>query len=167
MDLILVRHAIAFERDSKRWPDDSKRPLTPMGVERFEQSASGLRRVAAAVDVVLSSPFARAKHTARILEDVAGWPKSVDCPVLEPSNDPASVVAFLQQNHDKGVIALVGHEPLLGELAGALLCGTGAPAQPFKKGGAACFRSDHEVLEGGMSLLWWLPPTLTRKMGSK
>lgn len=166
MNLILVRHAIAFERDPTRWPDDSQRPLTQMGIERFEQSARGLKRVAGKVDLVLSSPFVRAAQTARILQEVAGWPKFVPCVELETSHDPQSLVGFLQQNHTHGVVALVGHEPLLGELAGVLLSGAGSPAQSFKKGGAACFRSESGVNEGAMTLSWWLPPNVTRKLGS-
>ncbi len=165
MELILVRHAIAYERDPLRWPDDSERPLTPAGIAKFEQAARGLRQVAKSVEVVLSSPFVRAMQTARILEDVAGWPEPVTCDVLEPSNDPLAVISFLQEHHSHGVVALIGHEPLLGELAGALLSGAGGPAQPFKKGGAACFESEQGPPNGSMTLRWWLPPKLARKLG--
>ncbi len=30
MELLIVRHAIAFERNAKRWPDDAERPLSPL-----------------------------------------------------------------------------------------------------------------------------------------
>jgi len=166
MDLILVRHAIAFERDPLRWPDDSERPLTPAGTATFEQVASGLRQVVKSVDVMLSSPFVRAMQTARILEDVARWPKLEICEVLEPSHDPLEVIAYLREHHPSGVVALVGHEPLMGELAGTLLSGAGGAAQPFKKGGAACFRSIQDTPGGLMMLRWWLPPKVARKLGS-
>ncbi len=165
MDLILVRHAIAFERDPLRWPDDSDRPLTPAGIAKFEQAARGLGRTATSVDEVLSSPFVRAMQTARILEDVAGWPQPAACEVLEPAHDPMEVISFLQKHHADGVVALVGHEPLLGELAGALLSGPGGTAQPFKKGGAACFRSEQGLPGGIMTLRWWLPPKVARNLG--
>jgi phosphohistidine phosphatase SixA len=29
MELLIVRHAIAFEVDARRWPDDGERPLSP------------------------------------------------------------------------------------------------------------------------------------------
>ncbi len=166
MELILIRHAIAFERDLLRWPDDSGRPLTPEGVSRFEQAARGLRSICKSVDIVLSSPYVRAMETAEILEEEAGWPEPKPCAVLKPSHEPDDVIAFVQEQHHYGVVALVGHEPLLGELAGVLLAGTGAPAQPFKKGGAACFRSDLGVGDGAMMLRWWLPPKLMRKLAS-
>ncbi len=165
MDLILVRHAVAFDRDPLRWPDDSARPLTPAGTKRFEEAATGLRRVVGRVDVVLSSPYVRAKQTARLLEDVAGWPEPINCEVLEPGHDPSEVMDFLLAHHNDGVVALVGHEPLLGELAGRLLGGPGAPDQPLKKGCAVCFRSDTGVVDGAMLLRWWLPPKIARKLG--
>ncbi len=166
MELILVRHAIAYKWDPLRWPDDSERPLTPAGITKFELAARGLGRVVNSVDVMLSSPFVRALQTARILEDVAGWPQPVTCEVLEPSHDPTEVIAFLQQDHPRGVVVLVGHEPLMGELAGTLLSGAGVPPQPFKKGGAACFRSEQGLPSGIMTLRWWLPPNVARKLGS-
>lgn len=164
MDLILVRHAIAHERDPQRWPDDSERPLTSAGEQRFEEAATGLRQVAGAVGVVLVSPFVRAVQTARILEEVAGWPAAETFAELEPSRRPGEVIAALQPRYNQGTVALVGHEPLLGELAGVLLAGVGAPALPMKKGGAACFQSGLGVAEGAMTLAWWLPPKVLRKL---
>ena len=45
MRLYLVRHAIAHDRDAKKWPDDGQRPLTKRGIQRFEQVAAGLRKL--------------------------------------------------------------------------------------------------------------------------
>jgi phosphohistidine phosphatase len=165
MDLILVRHAIAAERDPRRWPDDSERPLTKDGIAKFEQAAVGLGKVAASVDLVLASPFRRAWQTAEILEKVAGWPGPVECVELQPENSPATVIERCNREH-AAVIALVGHEPLLGELAATLLAGDGSPAQPLKKGGAVRFSTRGEVTEGGMTVRWWLPPKVLRRLGS-
>jgi phosphohistidine phosphatase len=165
MDLILVRHAIAGERDPRRWPDDSERPLTKDGIAKFEQAAVGLRKVAGSVDLVLASPLRRAWQTAEILENVAGWPAPVECVELQPENAPETVIERCTRE-EAGVIALVGHEPLLGELAAALLAGFGAPSQPLKKGGAVCFHTRDDVAAGGMTLRWWLPPKLLRQLGA-
>ena len=42
MDLLIVRHAIAMERDAKRWPDDRLRPLSARGIARGSKAAAGL-----------------------------------------------------------------------------------------------------------------------------
>ena len=163
MDLIIVRHAIAADRDLLRWLDDSQRPLTSDGVKRFERAAAGLRRVQGSVDLVLSSPFVRAWQTAQILHEVSGWPPPIPCPELEPMND-VQLVIDLCNRQDAKVVALVSHEPLLGELAAALLAGESAPPQPLKKGGAVGFSSDQGVIAGGMTLRWWLTPKVLRML---
>ena len=47
MEVVLVRHAIAAERDPSRWPDDRERPLTRQGEERMRRAAKGLAKVVA------------------------------------------------------------------------------------------------------------------------
>ena len=47
MELLVVRHAIAFERSPRRWPDDAERPLSPRGVARARKAALGLKRITA------------------------------------------------------------------------------------------------------------------------
>ena len=62
-------------------------------------------------------------------------------------------------------IALVGHEPDLGELA-AHLIGAGAPL-PFKKGGIC--RIDvgtSRVAQRAASLIWFVTPKVLRELAS-
>ena len=72
MELLLVRHAIAFARDPDQWPDDGERTLSPEGEARCRKAARGLKSVQPAVELVLSSPYARAWQTAEILAEEAG-----------------------------------------------------------------------------------------------
>src|SRR5213079_2536476 len=67
MDICLIRHAIAAQRDPEQWPDDRDRPLTPKGEQRFRKTARGLAGVVPRMDVVFSSPLERAWRTAAIL----------------------------------------------------------------------------------------------------
>ena len=46
MELLIVRHAIACERDARRWPDDGARPLSSRGVMRARRAAAGLKKLA-------------------------------------------------------------------------------------------------------------------------
>ena len=57
----MVRHAIAFERDRRRWPDDALRPLTPAGKRRFRKAAGGLRQWSARVHFTLSDRKAQSR----------------------------------------------------------------------------------------------------------
>ena len=73
------------------------------------------------------------------------------------------IAAISAKHAKKGRVALVGHEPNIGELA-ARLIGAKAPIE-FKKG-AIC-RIDLETLppRGVGVLRWFLTPKMLRKLG--
>jgi phosphohistidine phosphatase len=161
--LYLVRHAIAEDRDSGRWPDDSERPLTPAGAARFECAARGLGTVAADVDVVLSSPYVRAWETAEILEHEAGWPAPGRCSALEASRAPDDALAALAGLSETASAALVGHEPQLSMLASLLLVGSAhAAALELKKGGVVLLDCVASPAAGRAVLRWSASPKLLR-----
>src|ERR1700732_1592718 len=117
MELLIVRHAIAFERDRQRWRDDGARPLSPAGMRRARKAAAGLKEFSKTPDRVLTSPLIRARQTAQILTDVAGWPRAEEAPELSPGVPPLEVLALLG-NRGK-LVAVVGHQPGLGALLAA------------------------------------------------
>src|SRR5690242_1839666 len=131
--LYVVRHAIAEPRDPERWPDDSLRPLTAKGEQSFRIAAAGLRRVVAGVDLVLSSPYARAWRTAEILQEEAGWPAPLPCDELTAERKPAEALPVVGRRAARGTIALVGHEPHLSGLV-SLLAGAPGLRLRMKKG---------------------------------
>ena len=141
--LYLVRHAVAHPRDVNRWPDDGERPLTPEGERDFRFTAGQLGRMFGRVDVLLSSPFARAWRTAEILDEETGWPAPISFPALEPDVPPDKVAAALETYSNREYIVLVGHRPGLHELASYLLTGEANRLNlGLKKGGVACLRFD-------------------------
>ena len=161
--LYLVRHAVAEERGAD-WPDDSQRPLTAEGSKRWRREAHGLAALGARPDLILTSPFTRARQTADLL--AAAFPKKpkvVESPALEPGMKPRDVLRALQPEGRIASLALVGHEPGLGELA-ALLVGFKTPPE-FKKGGVA--RIDVAILPpppGSGQLYSWLTPKILRAL---
>jgi len=159
MEILVVRHAIAAERDARRWPDDRGRPLTPEGARRFRKVARHLGTCGPAPQAVWSSPLARAWQTAEILAGEADWPAPRELAALEPEVEPARVVDFLRGQGDRARVAVVGHEPGLSELLALLLSGrTDGVGLELKKGGAALVRCERGVRAGGGELLWLLPP---------
>src|SRR4051812_33311279 len=121
MYLYLVRHAVAYKRDWERWPDDSKRPLTPEGEEEFVGAARGLASVVPEVDVLLSSPYERAWRTAEILTQHAGWPAPKESPPREREAPPEKAILALKIYADSQSVPLVAHRPGLHELGVSLL----------------------------------------------
>lgn len=161
MDLYLVRHAVAHNRDPARWPDDSGRPLTPEGEEDFRAVARKLGRMAPGVQAVLSSPFARAWRTAEILAETTEWPAPKSFTPLQPDIPPREVVKELVPYSRVESLALVGHRPCIHQLAAYLL--TGDPDGldiKIKKGGVVCIRFGAENSTG--KLRWLLTSEMLR-----
>jgi phosphohistidine phosphatase len=162
VQLLLVRHAIACERDGQRWPDDGARPLTPRGRRRAREAAAGLQRLTPAPVRVLVSPLTRAQQTAAILHRFAHWPHAEECALLQPEAAPAAVLALLGTGADERV-ALVGHQPALGRLLATCLPGQGhGAAFELKKMGVALVEFDGAARAGRGRLLWLLAPKTLR-----
>ena len=162
MDLLIVRHAIAFERDRHRWRDDGARPLSPAGIRRARKAAAGLKELSKAPDRVLTSPLVRARQTAQILTDVAGWPQAMEVPELAPQA-PAPAVLTLLGKDRSNVVAVVGHQPGLAALLTACLLGEdGALAVDMKKNAVACVSFEDSPRAGRAVLKWLATPRMLR-----
>lgn len=164
--LYLVRHAIAFERDSDKWPDDAKRPLTHKGIARMRDVVDGLLDLNVELDLVVTSPLVRAKQTADVI--LAGLPDPPNLIVsdsMSPNGSPAAVAELLSHHTKLENIALVGHEPSIGEL-GAWLTGA-KNALAFKKGGVACIEMPTLPLAGPGQLIWLATPRMLRSLGAR
>ena len=163
-ELYLVRHAIAAER-GEEWPDDTKRPLTERGISRFKENVKGLRWLDATIDEIFTSPLVRAKQTADLLAaGVEGKPSVKLLDALAPGHTAAAVMSQLAKAAKRRRIALVGHEPDLGELA-AYLIGAGRPL-PFKKGGVCRIDVESLTSKRAGALTWLVTPKALRKLGS-
>ncbi|GIW13315.1 MAG: phosphohistidine phosphatase SixA [Tepidiforma sp.] len=160
MELLLVRHAIAVERGTAA--NDAERPLTAEGRARMEEAARGLARLVTP-QVILSSPWLRAMETAEILRERFRLGRVRACEALAGADYDAVIEAANET--DASPVALVGHEPWMGELLAYLLCGDPAGmAVSFKKGGAALVRSAGEARAGGCWLEWFVPPGVLRRL---
>src|SRR6476619_1812972 len=161
-DLYLVRHAIAAERGDE-WPDDSKRPLTETGINRFKEAVEGLAWLEVDIDEIFTSPLVRAKQTATLLAHGLGNTTSVKTlDALAPGHAPRHVMNELSRAAKHHRIALVGHEPGLGELAAHLI--SSARSLPFKKGGVFCITIQGLTSRRPGELVWFLPPKVLRRL---
>ncbi len=152
MNLYIVRHAWAEERNEERWPDDSQRPLTDDGQKRFKKM---LRRLADAKfwpDVIATSPFLRCVQTADLIAArVKDCPKLELLPALAPHSNLDALIEWT--NQQTGEVAWVGHDPDVVNLAAGLI-GDGGAKIHFKKGAVAAFRFDGAIERGRGELLW-------------
>lgn len=158
MQLLIIRHADAGDRDPSLWPDDSLRPLSPKGRKRHRRVARRLRRRGLLPTLLLSSPWLRAWQTAELTASVTGCPAPVACDALADTPDVAPIAAAIGKQDPGAIVAIVGHEPWTGELASLLL--TGDPhrlAVDFPKSGVIGLEAE-EVAAGRAVLEFFLRP---------
>lgn len=112
---------------------------------------------------ILTSPLVRAAETAQILaETCEGGVEVESFDALAPGHSFRTVIERLAKLPADETVALVGHEPDLGKLAGVLLIGAPA-ALPLKKAGACVISFDGPVTAGTGHLEWFLTPGMLRR----
>ena len=161
--LFLIRHAIAADAGAS-YPDDTLRPLTEAGVDRWTREVRGLVLLDAAMDVILTSPLLRCRQTAALLsEGLEGRPPVEVVDALRPGASLEALMEPLGAHRRAAAVALVGHEPSIGAIVASLL-GAAVPV-PFKRG-AVC-RVDVAAFppRAAGTLVWMLPPRALRRLG--
>ena len=160
MEVLVFRHGPAG--DKKDWlasgKDDAQRPLTPEGRDKTRKAADGLAALVDRVDVIASSPLARAAQTADELAPRFKKAKRVTLRELQPEVDPAKAAARVLAL-DAERVAVVGHEPQLSGVIGALL-GAAVPLD-LKKAGACLIALEAPRPATG-KLVWLLTPKQLR-----
>src|SRR5262245_7552128 len=141
MFLYIARHAWAGERGDPRWPDDSKRELTPEGIERYAKVVKALADRGFEPVRIATSPYTRCRQTADIIsKHVSGKPTIEELPALEPGSDIDALVAW-SAAQDGTDVCWVGHSPDVEDLTGELLSDGGAHVR-FAKGAIAAVSFD-------------------------
>ena len=166
MQLLVIRHAIAMEREeyARTGRPDSDRPLTDTGRRRMRKNARGLQRVSPHPDLIGTSPWLRAADTARVIAETLGVEQMETIDAMLPDRHPRELAEWLNDRSELGVVAVVGHEPHLGELVTWLVGGTPGMNFEFKKGGACLLRIDDRVDAGSAMLQWHLTPSQLRAL---
>jgi phosphohistidine phosphatase len=165
MKLLLIRHAIAEEREvfARTGKDDRLRPLTDEGRKKMKQAAKGLRRIAPDIDLLATSPLTRAAQTGAILDTVYDGLKEVEVEQLAPEATPEDLLRWLRKRKEE-CVAAVGHEPSLSLILSWLLTGNERRLFAFRKGGACLLEFDDEPAAGTATLLWALTPAQLREL---
>lgn len=165
MQLVVIRHAIAEERETfaATGRPDAERPLTDRGTRRMRRGVRGLVSVLPAIDRLVSSPYVRARQTADLVAEPYGVAVETH-EILTPGHGPDAVAAWLAEAGGASTLAIVGHEPDLSALVSYLLSGVHDPAVELKKG-AACLLDVAEPARGGATLCWLLAPKQLRRLG--
>ncbi|MBP6208301.1 MAG: phosphohistidine phosphatase SixA [Anaerolineales bacterium] len=167
MHLYLIRHAIAVEEGAPGYEDDSLRPLTDKGKKKMRQIAKGLRALGADFDLIVSSPYVRAKETAEILADVFDLDAIEFNNMLVPDGDPNLLISDINEKYKVDSLVLVGHQPFLSSLIGLLVAENAAVDVTFKKGGVCRLSADNLLHDRRAVLEWLLTPGILVDIGNK
>lgn len=158
MNLYILRHGLAAERDPQRFPDDSRRPLVAKGKERLRLGCDAMRALELSFDRILSSPYPRASETAEIVAAALGLKKRLEFrDELIPDGDLQVLIRYVNRLRPVPEnVLLVGHEPDLSQFISHLICGGPAAAIAMKKGGLAKLEIATELRYARCATLAWL-----------
>ena len=120
MDLILWRHAEAFDADEGI--EDLDRALTTRGERQAARMAGWLNQHLPASARILVSPARRAQQTAAALER-----KFKTVAALAPGGSVPALMSAARWPDAKEAVLVVGHQPTLGLAAAWLLAGVVQP----------------------------------------
>ncbi len=123
MHLLLLRHG-PTEPKSEWKGDDAERPLSAEGRLQVKDVAVSLARLTVHPDLILTSPYVRARETAQIVAETFGIPdRLAPDERLAPGFGPKQLGKVLRAHDDCKALVLVGHEPDLSDLVRTLTGG--------------------------------------------
>jgi phosphohistidine phosphatase len=169
MRVLLIRHAIAEDRDhfAQSNPDDNMRPLLPKGRKKMRTAVKGMLTLIPQLNLIVSSPLIRALETATLVHEHYHEAQFIQLNALAPGQNAQEVTVWLQKQNKDATIALIGHEPDLGQLATWLLAGNNVePFVGFKKGAMMLLEFPYKVGAARAQLCWMLSSAHLRALAS-
>jgi phosphohistidine phosphatase len=163
MQLYIVRHGIAIDREDPKCPPEAERYLTEEGIERTKQVAKGIAALGAHADLMISSPYVRATQTAAIFAGALDYPehKIRHTENLLPGSEPAALLRELAREKNASSVFCFGHAPHVDALLAAA-AGAQRHITSMKKAGVA-FVELKRVSPPNGQLVWLVTPKLFRK----
>jgi len=157
MNLFALRHGIAVDLGTEGCVRDPERVLTPKGEKKTRRVAKAIKEMELSFDLLLSSPYVRARQTADIVADELG----MDVELTDALIPRAEIQKLLQalESHRPAPqnVMIVGHEPHLSELVGYLLAGADRSFVTLKKSGF-CKLAIRSLKPAHATLEWLLTP---------
>ncbi len=167
MNLYLLRHGKAEDKNLHRYASDDERPLTEDGVQDMKKAAKGMKALKLSFDLILSSPYVRARETAEIVADILNLKKKLQLSnFLKVEAEPSKLIRELENYHsDLEDILLVGHEPFMSRLTAKLISGKEFVSVEFKKGSLAKLHTEMLMDDSCAALEWLMTPKQLIKLG--
>lgn len=157
MNLYLLRHGIAAELGTHGLTRDAERPLTAKGERKLWRIAEGIKALELSFDVILSSPYLRARQTAELIAEAIHASRKIEfSESLTPAGSAKQLIDQINGvKAERENILLVGHEPHLSSFISLLVSGKAGLELVMKKGGL-CKLSVESLKHGRCAALEWL-----------
>ena len=167
MDVYVLRHGVADERDCEKYPDDDLRPLIPEGIDKLTRQAKGLSATGFSVDLVISSPLVRAVQTAEaVMTGLEIASELAYSETLAPEAHPYLLLEELASKHSsRERVMVVGHEPHLSSFVSMVVTGHPDGLIRLKKGALCKLRIPRPDGVRSGWLEWLMTPDQMIKMG--
>lgn len=171
LQVLIVRHGIAEDAADMAagGGTDAERRLTKAGRKKFRHAARGIVALVPDVAVLAASPLARTAETADVLAaryaKAGREPKAVSLSALAPGKPATLLMGWLAEQKRGGAVAVVGHEPHLGQFVSWALTGLRESFVEMKKGSACLIEFQDEVRAGRARLVWSLRSGQLRAVG--
>lgn len=154
-ELYLIRHGIATEPGIG---NDEERPLTDQGRQKTQKVAQRLYQLGLRFSIILTSPLVRSRQTAEILHSSGLSSQLEESTYLAPQGDIYSWLGWLDQHLTDPQLAIVGHQPNLGDWAETLVWGEARAVLVLKKAGVIGLALPETGSPVARSQLFWLAP---------
>jgi phosphohistidine phosphatase len=165
MKIYLIRHSNAVDPGTAEYDDDSQRPLTEKGRGKMQKITSALKRLDVQPDLIVSSPYVRARQTAEILAKGLRYKKAlVFSDTIVPMGKSDEIIAEINEKYHVDELVLVGHEPCFSMFIGTLTAGNPDLTINLKNGGVCCLSVDDLHTDRRAVMEWLLSPKILIKL---
>lgn len=155
--LYILRHGQAHDLEDGKFNNDFERNLTDEGKEKIKSLSLFFNKLDEEVEIVLSSPFIRAKETAEIFTNkLTSKPPLKIVDFLSCGVSPKEIINGLIPYFSYKKIIIVGHAPDLELFLGKIV---GANRITLKKGALAKVLLTNNIELYG-ELIWLITPKL-------
>jgi phosphohistidine phosphatase len=163
MDLYIVRHGIAIDREDPKCPPDPERYLTEEGIDKTKQVAKAIATLGITPDLLISSPYTRAMQTAEIFANALEYSKQKirRSDLLLPGAETSALFRDLAKDKHSSSVFVFGHAPHLDELVAAAFASK-HPITSLKKAGIAALKLKR-ISPPSAEFLWLATPRLLRR----
>ncbi len=149
----LMQHGVCLSKEL-----DATQPLSPVGGEQIEKSATAARVLGLRFELIVASPKVRSLQTAEIMAEYTGYPTSrIEVTDAVKAMAPAqTTIDFIREYAGLDSILICGHLPSLGSVASTLLTG-GNGLEIYIENGGLMQIASQPPKEKSM-LTWYLSP---------